>query len=760
LLRRQIALGVPGATAIAPRRSGVDERSFAMYRQTVLFAGTDTHNLVGLWGTNGTTAGTYELTGVINGVFAPTGFTVFDGEVLFQGEDTNALNGLWVTHGTEAGTTELGGFGSTGISGANSSGLFVGGGSPDFTVFNGETLFSGMDASGDRGLWVTNGTVGGTTELGGLDNSGISGVYASGFFSHGLQPDFTVLNGQVLFDGLDTSGDVSLWVTNGTTAGTMEVGGIGNNRVVNAGSGLHPDDMTVFNGEVLFDGLDASGHNGLWVTNGTAVDTHEVTGISGANSSLFDPIDFTVFNGEVLFAALDASANVGLWVTNGTAMGTSEVTGISGAGPGGVSPVDLTVFNGFLSSQVLFRGTDASGSHGLWVTNGTTAGTYELTGISGAFTGAAGLSPRDLTVFNGEGLFPQVLFGGNDASGHLGLWVTDGASAGTHELTGINGGASSGLMPTNLAAVTIVVPPSDDFFGNNTSDILFRNTTSGDTWFEAISNGVFAGWNQIGGSSTSYDATGVGDFYGTGASDILFRNNSTGDTWFEAISNGAFAGWNQIGGSSTSYAVAGVGDFYGTGPSDILFRNSTSGDTWFEAISNGVFAGWHQIGGSDTHYSVVGVADFYDSGTDDILFRNNSTGDTWIEQMTNGAFAGWHQIGGSDTHYSVVGVGDFFGNGTDDILFRNNSTGDTWSEVILNGTFLSWLQIGGSNTSYSVVGIGDYFGNNTSDILFRNSTGDTWVEQITNGVFASWNHIGGSSTAYTVPITVGPPALT
>ena len=32
-----------------------------------------------------------------------------------------------------------------------------------------------------------------------------------------------------------------------------------------------------------------------------------------------------------------------------------------------------------------------------------------------------------------------------------------------------------------------------------------------------------------------------------------------GDTWFEAISNGAFTGWNQIGCSDTNYAVVGVG---------------------------------------------------------------------------------------------------------------------------------------------------------------------------------------------------------
>jgi hypothetical protein len=47
----------------------------------------------------------------------------------------------------------------------------------------------------------------------------------------------------------------------------------------------------------------------------------------------------------------------------------------------------------------------------------------------------------------------------------------------------------------------------------------------------------------------------VGNYFGNGTDDILFRNNSTGDTWFEAISNGAYAGWNQIGSSNASYTV-------------------------------------------------------------------------------------------------------------------------------------------------------------------------------------------------------------
>ena len=65
-----------------------------------------------------------------------------------------------------------------------------------------------------------------------------------------------------------------------------------------------------------------------------------------------------------------------------------------------------------------------------------------------------------------------------------------------------------------------------------------RKSRFADTWCEALNNGVFAGWHQIGGSDTHYSVVGVGDFFGTGTDDILLRNNTTDDIWFEAISNG------------------------------------------------------------------------------------------------------------------------------------------------------------------------------------------------------------------------------
>ena len=129
-----------------------------------------------------------------------------------------------------------------------------------------------------------------------------------------------------------------------------------------------------------------------------------------------------------LFEGINASGQYGLWATDGTTANTLELTGIAGASVNGLSPTDMTVFNG----EVLFNGVDASGQNGLWVTNGTAAGTYELTGITCANTN--GIVPYNLTVFNGV-----VLFEGTDTNGQYGLWVTDGTTAGTHELTGIVG---------------------------------------------------------------------------------------------------------------------------------------------------------------------------------------------------------------------------------------------------------------------------------------------------------------------------------
>jgi ELWxxDGT repeat protein len=438
-----------------------------MIRQTVLF-GHGPSGTGGVWATNGTAAGTHELPGNSGGGDAAD-FTTLNGEVIYAAGDASGGFDLWETNGTTAGTTEIGGIDDAGISGASSRGLIP----SNLTVLSGPLqpamlLFTGRDASSDIGLWVTNGTAAGTVELGGLGNDGISGIQKGGLDPQNLTVVMFGSHGpvEVLFRGFDESGGPGLFVTEGTVASTHELTGISGASTIH---GIGFSDPLVFGQEVLFQGEDTDAALGLWVTHGTATGTTEVgglssTGIVGASSSGIDPVDLTLFNGEVIFAGLDVFGLHSLWLTDGTAADTHEIVGIGGAASGGLFS---SVFPDFISynGKVLFQGVDASGNDNLWVTNGTASGTEELTGISGASTGSFLQSDPlpSFAIFNGE-----VLFSGTDASGNLSLWVTNGTAVGTHELIG------GSLDPLNETAVTITVPPPDDFTDNNTSDILFR----------------------------------------------------------------------------------------------------------------------------------------------------------------------------------------------------------------------------------------------------------------------------------------------
>ena len=320
------------------------------------------------------------------------------------------------------------------ISGASSAGIAP----SDLTVFGNEALFSGINASGQTGLWTTDGTANGTLELAGIIGAAAAGVAPT---------DLTVFNHQALFTGTDTAGHLGLWVTNGTAGGTTELTGVASA----SSTGLDPSDMTVFNNEVLFNGVDANGLSGLWVTDGTVGGTHElVAGAGGASDPAgLNPTNITVYNGEVLFSGLDASGDMGLWVSNGTAAGTHELTGITGADPSGLAPSDLTVYNG----EVLFRGLDQSGQAALWITDGTVAGTHELTGIAGASTTGIGLDPSGFTVYGGVALFSGV-----DSSGNQELWQTNGSAGGTTEIGPVSGTQSMGLFPTDLTVIAMVGP--------------------------------------------------------------------------------------------------------------------------------------------------------------------------------------------------------------------------------------------------------------------------------------------------------------
>jgi ELWxxDGT repeat protein len=183
--------------------------------------------------------------------------------------------------------------------------------------------------------------------------------------------------------------------------------------------------FTILGGKVLFAGADSNGNENLWVTDGTASGTSElsVTGTGSLFNKGYLP-SFTVLGGKALFAT---DVQTELWVTDGTAAGTSELS-VAGGGP--LYPSGLTVFG----SEVLFEGIDANGLDVAWVTDGTAAGTSELLLVAPPATvtsvtpsQASGVVGAGQTITITVGLSGPVRVSGDTSA--LSLTLNDGGTA-------------------------------------------------------------------------------------------------------------------------------------------------------------------------------------------------------------------------------------------------------------------------------------------------------------------------------------------
>jgi hypothetical protein len=119
----------------------------------------------------------------------------------------------------------------------------------------------------------------------------------------------------------------------------------------------------------------------LFVSDGTPAGSH------GFNFAGGLPQGFTALGDKVLFEAQDRARREGLWITDGTFGGTHEIP-IRGAFSRGIFGNFVDFAGTVIGNEVVFAGTDRLQRNGLWVTDGTTAGTHEI---------EAPLSIKDLT---------------------------------------------------------------------------------------------------------------------------------------------------------------------------------------------------------------------------------------------------------------------------------------------------------------------------------------------------------------------------
>jgi len=278
----------------------------------------------------------------------------------------------------------------------------------------------------------------------------------------------------------------------------------------------------------------------------------------------------------------------------------------------------------------------------------------------------------------------------------------------------------------------------DDMDGNGNSDILWRNSSTGQSWAYLMYGATIHTSARVNTVPTVWDLVGHGDYNGDGMSDILWRNSATGENWMYLMDGAVIVSSERvISEPDLDWLVVGNGDFDGDGNADILWRHSVTGQNFLTPMNGSTILSseviiWDNplpVPTIDPIWDVAGNADYDGNGTADILWRNSSTGVMWIYFMDGSTVTNSVRVNTVPPVWQVVGGGDYNGDGRADILWRNSSTGQNWLYLMNGATIDSSVGINTiSDLNWQIVGDGDYDDDGNADILWRNSsTGQNWM---------------------------------
>jgi ELWxxDGT repeat protein len=460
--------------------------NYCIYNNLLFFSANDGINSYGLWVTDGTESGT-QLIKYSSINFDPKNLVAFNNKLFFSANNDTAGFELWSSDGTITGTKLFKDL----YTGSNSSYP------KSLTAMGNKLYFYATSPSVGRELWVSDGTTTGTMMVKDI----ISGT-GSGIDLNYSSP-LTLYNNKLYFCANDGVNGQELWVTDGSTPGTQMI------KDITPGSASSGNFyyFQVYNNKLYFNADNGTSGAELWVTDGTTPGTVLFKDINpgavGSAPTLMNSHMLGINNTRLFFTASDGVHGFELWKSDGTVSGTVMVKDILPGHSGSI--VNVSYLNDICSYnfKVYFAASDSIHGSELWVSDGTSAGTFMVKDIN--TTSLAGSSPNHFIVYHG-----RLYFNADDGTNGMELWRTDGTALGTEKV--------SPLIVTNSNPVdaTMAVYNGALYFGAN------YNSYGNELWKLDIPYVISTSSLPIAGGT----ATGGGDFHQGDAVNLIATPNA------------------------------------------------------------------------------------------------------------------------------------------------------------------------------------------------------------------------------------------
>jgi RHS repeat-associated protein len=204
----------------------------------------------------------------------------------------------------------------------------------------------------------------------------------------------------------------------------------------------------------------------------------------------------------------------------------------------------------------------------------------------------------------------------------------------------------------------------------------------------------------------SWQVAGIGDFDGDQRSDVLWRNSSSGENYVYLMDGTTIVGEGYMRTvADLNWRVAGVGKFDSDNNSDILWHKGTTGETYLYPMDGlAILSSEGYVRTvSPLSWQVKGVGDLDGDGKTDVVWRNAITGENYLWPMigtTIKATEGYFRT--IDLDWQIAAISDYTGDGKADIFWRRGQDQQPSREYVYLGDIPVAVFLSGSPTPHYI----------------------------------------------------------